>query len=129
MRMKISNNFDLEEFCGDANVSDEYIENVRYFVENLLQPIRDRISFPFNVVKIDDNGNENRNNEIASGLAANIDLGSKQLNNILWEEIMFGKFEFDQVININDFSYIYISIKKDKKDNDKSMFKVTYKRD
>lgn len=136
---RISKNFKLSEFIEsetakkkniDNTPSDEIIENIKLLVTSLLQPLRDRISYPFHVNSgyrckaLNKAVGGSDTSAHLQGLAADIDLGSKQLNRILWEEIERGHFDFDQCINEFGFSWIHIGIKKDNKGNRHSMFKL-----
>lgn len=140
--LKISKNFKLSEFLEsetaskrniDNTPSDEIVENIKFLVTNLLQPIRDRISYPFHInsgyrcKELNDIIGGSTNSAHLQGLAADVDLGSKQLNRILWEEIERGHFNFDQVIDENNLTWVHIGIKKDLKKNRHSMFKLNKK--
>lgn len=140
--IQISKNFNLSEFLEsttakikniDNTPTEEIIENIKCLVTTLLQPIRDRISFPFHInsgyrcKKLNDIIGGSSKSAHLEGLAADVDLGSKQLNRILWEEIERGKFNYDQVINENDFSWIHIGIKKNNEGNRQSMFYLNKK--
>lgn len=136
---RISKNFKLSEFIEsetakkkniDNTPSEEIIENIRLLVTSLLQPLRDRISYPFHVNSgyrckaLNKAVGGSDTSAHLQGLAADIDLGSRQLNRILWEEIERGHFNFDKCINEFGFSWIHIGIKKDNKGNRHSMFKL-----
>lgn len=136
---QISKNFKMKEFVEsetatrkkiDNTPDEEIIDNIRFLVINLLQPIRDRISYPFHVnsgyrcKKLNKAVGGSESSAHLQGLAADITLGSKQLNRILWEEIKRGDFTFDQVINEYDFTWLHIGIRKDKKKNRQSMFRL-----
>lgn len=135
----ISKNFKLSEFIesetakkkGIDNLpSEEIVENIKFLVINLLQPIRDRISHPFHInsgyrcKKLNKAVGGSDTSAHLQGLAADVDLGSRQLNRILWEEIARGDFNFDQVINEYNFKWIHIGIKKNNKGNRHAMFKI-----
>ena len=137
--IQISKNFKLSEFIEsetatkkhiDNTPSEEIIENIKLLVLTILQPLRDRISYPFHVnsgyrcKELNKAVGGSETSAHMQGLAADINLGSKQLNRILWEEIKRGNFDFDQAINERDFTWIHIGIKKDNKGNRKSMFKL-----
>jgi len=137
--IQISKNFKLSEFIEsetatkkniDNTPSEEIIENIKLLVTSLLQPIRNNISYPFHVnsgyrcKELNDIVGGSSNSAHLQGLAADINLGSKQLNRILWEEIERGQFNYDQCINEYGFSWIHIGIKKDNKGNRHSMFKL-----
>jgi len=139
---QISKNFKLSEFIEsetakrmniDNTPSEEIIENIKFLVTELLQPIRDRISYPFHInsgyrcKELNDIVGGSSNSAHLQGLAADIDLGSRQLNRILWEEIERGHFNFDQAIDENDFLWIHIGIKKNNVGNRHSMFKLNKK--
>lgn len=141
--IQISKNFKLSEFIEsetatkkniDNTPSEEIIENIKFLVTELLQPIRNNISYPFHVnsgyrcKELNDIVGGSSNSAHLQGLAADITLGSKQLNRILWEEIERGHFDFDQVIDENDLTWVHIGIKKDLKKNRHSMFKLYKKR-
>ena len=136
---RISKNFKLSEFIEsetakkkniDNTPSDEIIENIRLLVTSLLQPLRDRISYPFHVNSgyrckaLNKAVGGSDTSAHLQGLAADIDLGSRQLNRILWEEIERGQFNYDQCINEYNFKWLHIGIRKDSKKNRHSMFKL-----
>ena len=116
---RLSKNFQLFEFIEsdtakkkgiDNTPNEEIIENIRFLVVNLLQPIRDRISYPFHInsgyrcKELNKAVGGSDTSAHLKGLAADITLGSKQLNRILWEEIERGNFDFDQVIDENNLT-------------------------
>lgn len=140
---RLSKNFQLGEFIEsdtakrkgiDNTPNEEIIENIRLLVTSLLQPIRDRISYPFHInsgyrcKELNKAVGGSETSAHLQGLAADITLGSKQLNRILWEEIERGNFDFDQVIDENNLTWVHIGIKKDRKKNRHSMFKLYKKR-
>lgn len=136
---RISKNFKLSEFIesetakkkGIDNLpSEEIIENIKLLVTTILQPLRDIISHPFHVnsgyrcKKLNKAVGGSDTSAHLQGLAADITLGSKQLNRLLWEEIARGHFEYDQIISEFDFTWLHIGIRKDKKKNRHAMFKI-----
>ena len=137
--VQISKNFKLSEFIEsetakkkgiDNTPSEDIIENIILLVETILQPLRDIISFPFHInsgyrcKKLNNAVGGSDTSAHLEGLAADVNLGSKQRNRILWEEIKRGNFEFDQVINERNYTWLHIGIKKDKEKNRHSMFKL-----
>lgn len=136
---RITKNFKLSEFIEsetakknniDNTPTDEIIENIKLLVTTILQPLRNKISFPFHVnsgyrcKELNKLVGGSNTSAHLKGLAADITLGSKQLNRILWEEIERGNFNFDQVINEYNFTWLHIGIKKNNKGNRKAMFKL-----
>lgn len=136
---RISKNFKLSEFIEsetarkkgiDNTPSEEIIENIKLLVTTILQPLRDKISFPFHVnsgyrcKKLNKAVGGSDTSAHLQGLAADITLGSKQLNYIVWDEIRRGHYEFDQIINEHDFTWLHIGIRKNNKNNRHSMFKL-----
>lgn len=137
--MKISKNFNLEEFIRsdtatklgiDNTPSPEIIANIQLLVDTILQPVRDKISYPFFInsgyrsPELNKAVGGSERSAHLQGLAADITLGSKQLNKILYEELTKGKYSYDQAINEKDYSWIHIGIKLNQADNRKAAFGI-----
>lgn len=136
---KISKNFKLSEFIKsetadkyniDNTPSEEIIKNIELLVTSLLQPLRDKISYSFKInsgFRCDELNKKvggSKTSAHLQGLAADVTLGSKQLNKILYDEIKRGQYDFDQAINEKDYSWVHLGIKKGNKGNRKQMFKL-----
>lgn len=136
---QISKNFKLSEFIKsetadknkiDNTPSEEVIKNIELLVTSLLQPLRDNISYAFHINsgfrcdELNKKVNGSKTSAHLQGLAADITLGSKQLNKILYDEIKRGQYDYDQAINEKNYSWIHLGIKKDNKGNRKQMFKL-----
>ena len=136
---QISKNFKLSEFIKsetadknkiDNTPSEEIIKNIELLVTSLLQPLRDKVSYAFHINsgfrcdELNKKVNGSKTSAHLQGLAADITLGSKQLNKILYDEIRKGKYDFHQAINEKNYSWIHLGIKKDNIGNKHQMFNL-----
>lgn len=138
---QISKNFKMGEFIYSETAnkkgidnrppSEEIIENIKLLVTTILQPLRDKISFPFHVnsgyrcKKLNKAVGGSDTSAHLQGLAADIDLGSRQLNKILWEEIdRHPEITYDQYISEYGHRWIHIGIKPNNVGNRKAKFKL-----
>lgn len=137
--MKLSKNFELEEFIRsetatklgiDNRPSPEIIANIQLLVDTVLQPVRDQISYPFHINSgyrspaLNKAVKGSSRSAHLQGLAADITLGSKQLNKILYKEITSGKYIFDQAINEYDYSWIHLGIRSTLEENRRQIFAI-----
>ena len=137
---RISKNFKLSEFIesetakkkGIDNLpSEEIVENIKLLVNTVLQPLRDCISYPFHInsgyrcKELNKAVGGSKTSAHLKGLAADVDLGSKQLNKILWEEIdRHPEITYDQYISEYGHTWIHIGIKPNNVGNRKAKFKI-----
>lgn len=117
--MKLGNYFTLIEMTntntGIVNKPNEFeINNLKLLVTNVLDPLREMYGKPINV----NSGYRNplvnfkvKGNIVSdhlSGKAADITGGSKEENKILFELIR-DNFEYKQLINESDYSWVHVS--------------------
>lgn len=145
MLTKLSKNFSIEEFIHsdtadkkgiDNTPSTEVEDNIKYLVETLLQPLRNAISYPFHInsgfrcSKLNKAVGGSSTSAHLSGLAADVNLGSVQLNKILFDEVKNhpSQYSFDQCIweskNNGRTTWVHLGIKRDSKLNRKQVFSI-----
>ncbi|MFZ4799341.1 MAG: D-Ala-D-Ala carboxypeptidase family metallohydrolase [Bacteroidia bacterium] len=106
---------------GIKNVPNELeLEAMKYVAENLFEPIREWYDKPINInsffrcVAL----NKAVKGSVTSGhvLGNSIDIsaGKKAENKKIFDFIKLSALDYDQVINEYDYSWIHISLKKDK---------------
>lgn len=119
--MKISTNFTLEEL---TKTTAPYINvpsvmetlNLISLVKNVLQPLRELYGKPITVNSgyrsplVNKHVGGAKTSQHVLGEAADIDTNSKEENKILFDLIR-NNFEFDQLINEFDYSWIHVSYK------------------
>lgn len=126
--MKISDNFDLEEFINSATAkkykidnspNDEIVKNIKTLVINVLQPIRNQWGKPIKVTSgyrcktLNDKVKGSKTSQHLTGDAADITVGSPSENKKLFHLIvdMYYKkdVDFGQLIDEYDFKWLHIS--------------------
>lgn len=121
--MKLTNNFTLEELVRtskkiDNTPSEAVVEALRELCINVLQPARD--AFPKNVFTINSGFRSPAVNKAVGGaansdhlygFAADVSLGKKELNKMLFEWIKKNR-KFTQLINEYDYSWVHVSYNK-----------------
>ena len=112
--MKLSKNFTLDEMIrtstGIPNIpTDKEIENMRKLVENVLQPLRDHMNRPiivnsgFRSKEVNKAVGGSKDSGHMLGTAADITMGSKTLNRLMYNYIR-DNCEFRQLINEYNYS-------------------------
>lgn len=130
--MKLTNNFTLEELCA---TNQKYINvpsttekiALKQLAVNVLQPLRELYGKP---IKVNSGYRSPIINKVVGGAAtsqhvkgeaADITVGSKQENKILFELIR-DNLTFDQLINERDYTWIHVSFRTGK--NRKQILKL-----
>ena len=120
--MILSKNFTLDEMIrtstGIPNIpTDKEIENIKMLVENVLQPLRDRMNRPvivnsgFRNKEVNKAFGGSKTSGHMLGTAADITLGTKELNRLAYNYIR-DNCEFRQLINEYDYSWIHVEYRK-----------------
>lgn len=113
--------FTIKEFTRtntglDNTPSKEVTENLTFLVENLLDKVREEYGNPISVnsgyrsPEVNKAVGGAKTSQHLTGCAADITTGSKSGNEKLFNIIK--QYEFDQLINEHNFSWIHISLKK-----------------
>lgn len=116
--MKLSKNFTLDEMIltstGIPNIpTDKEIENMRKLVEKVLQPLRDHMNRPviissgFRCKAVNDAVGGSETSGHMLGTSADITMGTKTLNKIMYEFIR-DNLVYRQLINEYDYSWIHV---------------------
>ena len=124
--MKLSKNFDLDEFRKsvtairngiDNEPTKEHIYNIQLLVKFVLQPLRDALGKPIKITS--GYRSENLNKLIkgssraqhCKGMAADLQfkLDVVMNNKAIWDKVIELSLPFDQMINEFDYSWIHIS--------------------
>ena len=120
--MNLSKNFTLSEMTATRynvkNVpNDTQIEALKLLCEKVLQPLRDLYGQPIHVnsgyrsLQLNSLIKGAKASQHCKGEAADLDAGLNSDNKILFELIK-NNFDFDQLINEYDYSWIHVSYKK-----------------
>lgn len=127
--MQLSENFTLKEFTKSVtadrlkipnNPNAEVIENLKYLVENLMQPIRDSWKKPITISSgyrseaLNKAVGGSKNSAHVRGEAADFSTGTKEGNLALFNTIIASGLEFDQLIDEKDYSWLHVSLSKTK---------------
>ncbi|WP_056928783.1 D-Ala-D-Ala carboxypeptidase family metallohydrolase, partial [Candidatus Symbiothrix dinenymphae] len=123
--MKITANFDLEEFVksptasrlGIDNTPGEAItENIKKVITEVMQPIRDLIGEPvyvnsgYRCPALNAKVGGVKTSKHLQGLACDFTLGSCAKNKAAFKKIAAMGLQFDQLIDEYDYTWIHISI-------------------
>lgn len=123
--MKITNNFDLEEFWvsptakkyGIDNTPNAIIEaNIKSLVLSVMQPIRDLLGVPLIInsgyrcpaLNVKVKGADKSKHLL--GLACDFTLGNRVKNEAAFKKIVASGLNFDQLIDEYDYSWIHIGL-------------------
>ena len=132
--MRLSKNFVLSEITrsntarrlGISNEpTKEHLENMQRLISNLIQPMRDELG----PIRISSGYRSKALNRAIGGSSKSQHCKGQALDLQFWEDgqmcnkkvydwILNSNLEFDQMINEFDFSWIHISLKKDKNRKD-----------
>ena len=132
--MRLSKNFILSEITRSntakrLGISNEptkkHLENIQRLISNLIQPMRDELG-PIRISSGYRNPSLNRaiggssKSQHCKGEALDLQFWreGKMCNKEIYDWILNSHLEFDQMINEFDFSWIHISLKKDKNRKD-----------
>ncbi|MFI3286641.1 MAG: D-Ala-D-Ala carboxypeptidase family metallohydrolase [Rikenellaceae bacterium] len=102
----------------DNTAPEAVVSSLEHLINNLLDPIRQRYGAPITVNSGYRSLALNRavggatTSQHTKGEAADITVGSKGANRELFELILNSNFEFDQLIDEQDYSWIHISLKR-----------------
>lgn len=102
-------------------------ENIRKLVENVLDPLRELYGKPIKINSgyrspmVNARVNGAKNSDHVKGMAADITGGSKAENKILFDLIR-KNFNFRQLINEHDFSWVHVSYNEN--DNKKQILEI-----
>ena len=128
--MKLSKNFSLAEIehsntakrLGIKNeMSEEHLANMQNLIDNLIQPLRDgigpiRISSGYRSPQLNKaiGGSTRSQHSKAEALDLQFWEKGKMNNKVIYDWILDSGLEFDQMINEFDYSWIHISLKKNR---------------
>ncbi len=132
--MRLSKNFVLSEITrsntakrlGISNEpTKEHLENMQRLISNLIQPMRDELG----PIRISSGYRSKTLNRIIGGSSKSQHCKGEALDLQFWKDgkicnkevydwVLNSHLEFDQMINEFDFSWIHISLKKDKNRKD-----------
>ena len=124
--MKLSKNFDLDEFRKsvtairngiDNEPTKEHIYNIQLLVKFVLQPLRDALGKPIKITSGYRSENLNKlikgssRSQHCKGMAADLQfkLDWVMNNKAIWDKVIELSLPFDQMINEFDYSWIHIS--------------------
>ena len=124
--MKLSKNFDLDEFRKsvtairngiDNEPTKEHIYNIQLLVKFVLQPLRDALCKPIKITSGYRSENLNKlikgssRSQHCKGMAADLQfkLDGVMNNKAIWDKVIELSLPFDQMINEFDYSWIHIS--------------------
>jgi hypothetical protein len=106
---------------GINNVPNELeLEAMKYVAENLFEPIREWYNKPIKInsfyrcLALNKAVNGSKTSGHVLGNSIDISGGNKSENKKIFEFIKLSGLDFDQVINEYDYTWIHISLKKDK---------------
>jgi len=132
--MRLSKNFVLSEITrsntakrlGISNEpTKEHLENMQRLISNLIQPMRDelgpiRISSGYRSKTLNRAIGGSSKSQHCKGEALDLQFwkDGKMCNKEVYDWVLNSHLEFDQMINEFDFSWIHISLKKDKNRKD-----------
>jgi len=132
--MRLSKNFVLSEITrsntatrlGISNEpTKEHLENMQRLISNLIQPMRDelgpiRISSGYRSKTLNRAIGGSNKSQHCKGQALDLQFweDGQMCNKKVYDWILNSNLEFDQMINEFDFSWIHISLKKDKNRKD-----------
>lgn len=134
--MKLTNNFTLEELIKsetaekygiDNTPSEKVIQNLTKLAETILQPIRDELQTPIRVSsgyrspELNQKIGGVKSSQHTDGSASDLTLGTKNRNKILFSVIVRmikeGKIKVGQLIDEYNYSWIHVSLPREKKIN------------
>jgi uncharacterized protein YcbK (DUF882 family) len=123
--MNLTKDFTLEEMtasivAANKNInnvpSKEIVENLKTLCKEVLQPLRDKLNKPVTINSGYRSPELNKaisgatNSQHLSGQAADITMGDKKSNRLLFDTIkQLGKY--DQLIDEKDFQWVHVSYK------------------
>jgi len=130
--MKISEHFSLEDLIIISSNISNYpmqteLDNLKILVNNILEPLRQLYGKSIYINNgylspiVNRNNGELVTSQHVNGEAVDITGGSKEENEKLFN-LISENFEFDQLINVNDFSCIHVSYSHIKCRNEKLKF-------
>lgn len=98
----------------------EVLENLKNLCNSLLEPLRVlndnhplHINSGYRCPRLNQMVNGAKNSQHVLGQAADIDLGSKNANQLFFEKVKNSGIVFDQLINEFDYSWVHVSLKKE----------------
>ena len=121
--------FTIDELCRsdkaselgiDNTPSSMLVRNMEYLIENLLDPIREKLGRPIHVTSGYRNDQLNKavggttGSQHTKGEAVDITLKSRERNRRLFELVRNSGLEFDQLIDEKNYQWLHVSLTKGK---------------